>query len=104
MLTSIPNSMCEFKKEMCKKIRDIRTSKNLSQDRFGQKIGLSGKTISAYETGRAIPSLRVLETISEVYDAAIFHVRTERKDFLKIQLQQVKQAIVELETLLLAKD
>jgi DNA-binding XRE family transcriptional regulator len=29
----------------------------MSQDRFGKKIGVSGKTISAYETGKITPTL-----------------------------------------------
>jgi repressor LexA len=96
--------MNEFKNEVCKKIKDMRLSKNLSQGRFGQKIGVSGKTISAYETGRALPSLKILETISEVYDTAIFHVKSGKKDELRTQLQQIKQAIVDLERLLLSSD
>lgn len=104
MVMSILTSMYELKDEMCKKIKDLRLSKNMSQSRFGQKIGVSGKTISAYETGRAYPSLKILDTISEVYDAAIFYVNAERKSSLKEQLNQLKQSIIDLESLLISKD
>ena len=43
---------------IAQKIKNIRLLKNLSQDRFGKKIGKSGKTISAYESGRCVPTLR----------------------------------------------
>ena len=51
------------------KIKCLRDANNLSQERFGSKVGVSGKTISAYETGKSKPSLKVLESISKVFHA-----------------------------------
>ena len=49
-----------FEKDFGNKIKQFRLSKNMSQERFGKKIGLSGKSISAYETGICKPSLKVI--------------------------------------------
>jgi|GEM_PF-992813 len=54
-------------KNIGKRIRELRLSKNMSQDRFGYKLGVSGKSISAYENGVCIPSLKVMEAISTIY-------------------------------------
>ena len=40
----------------------------MSQDRFGKKIGVSGKTVCAYEKGKINPALSVLEKISDEFD------------------------------------
>jgi len=51
--------------ECALKIKRTRLDKNMSQHRFGEKIGVSGKTISSYETGRAAPPLKVLEKMAD---------------------------------------
>ena len=38
-------------------IKHIRDKRNLSQDKLGRKIGVCGKTVSAYEAGRIQPTL-----------------------------------------------
>lgn len=52
-------------------IKNLREKLNLSQNRFGRKIGLSGKTISSYETGRAVPPVKVLNAISKAYNIGV---------------------------------
>lgn len=52
-------------------IKNLRTRLNLSQHRFGKKVGISGKAVSSYETGRATPSVKILEQISKVYQISL---------------------------------
>jgi len=54
-----------------RKIREARISVNLSQEELARKIGVSNKTISAYEIGRAIPPLKVLVKISKVIGLSV---------------------------------
>ncbi len=84
-------------------IKEIRDKTKLSQERFGKKIGLSGKSISAYETGKANPPLRVLENISEAYDAHILGLNkqkkdlvTEKVDFIRTELEYLKNILTEI--------
>ena len=70
------------------KIKEVRNKKKLSQKRFGYKIGLSGKTISAYENGRCKPPLKVLERISTVYDTPFVHLKTEKKLELEYEIEE----------------
>jgi transcriptional regulator with XRE-family HTH domain len=46
----------------------LRKSLNLSQEAFGQPIGVSRGSVQAYETGRAQPSLETIKLIAEVYN------------------------------------
>ena len=48
-------------------LKELRESQKLSQAAFAETIGVSGVSVSAYETGRMNPSAKVLQTIQEVY-------------------------------------
>jgi DNA-binding XRE family transcriptional regulator len=52
-------------------IKQLRKNKNLSQERLGRKVGVTGKTISAYETGNICPSIEVFFKIIFVCDYSL---------------------------------
>lgn len=82
--------------EFSKRIKDLRARNSLSQTRFGIKIGVSGKTVSAYENGRSVPSLKVLDNISKVYKVHV--INTDSK--LDERLRNIQREFEELKTLL----
>lgn len=82
------------------KIKIVRAKHNLSQARFGQKIGMSGKSISAYETGRCAPPLRILETISNVYDTNFVQTKSSNVSIFDQKLKRIRETIDELYELL----
>jgi transcriptional regulator with XRE-family HTH domain len=49
-----------------KNIKQARIRAGLSQKELGKRLGISGKTVSAYETGRAIPPMPILASISAI--------------------------------------
>ncbi len=89
---------------IAQKIKNIRLLKNLSQDRFGKKIGKSGKTISAYESGRCVPTLKVLDDISQVYDVTFIHTNNDRKEQLRSKLDYLKNTIKDIESAFLTDE
>ena len=84
------------------KIKKLRESKNLSKERFGKKLGLSGKTISSYETGRCIPPLYILDKISSVYKAEMFEAYEDTKNKVKQVMNQLQELIKSLEIMFLS--
>ncbi|KKS15878.1 MAG: transcriptional regulator [candidate division WWE3 bacterium GW2011_GWB1_41_6] len=78
------------------KIKDIRNKHSLSQDRFGKKLGLSGKTISSYETGRCAPPLRILKEISGTYDIPLVVVKEEKKQVITENISNIQKLLNEL--------
>jgi len=83
-----------------KKIRKIRDSYNLSQERFAIKIGLSGKSISAYETGRIDPPLKILQKIVTTYKTPIVNLNIELKTELSNKLDVLENEVVSLKSIL----
>jgi repressor LexA len=88
--------------EIAKKIKEIRLERNLSQDRFGKKIGVSGKTVSAYENGKCTPTFSVLDSISQVYDVTFLHLKKSKEEQLREKIQNVREIIEDLESTLLS--
>lgn len=77
-------------------IKDLRTRTKLSQKRFGYKIGLSGKTISAYETGKCIPPLKILEKISQTYNVSISTFTVNNDHLLLEKIKKLREDIDEI--------
>ena len=48
---------------IAEKLRELRKSKGLDVETVGAGVGRSGKTVSAWETGRNVPSAEMLITI-----------------------------------------
>lgn len=46
-------------------IAKLRKEKNMTQQQLGDKIGVSFKTISKWETGKGMPELSLLKPLSE---------------------------------------
>lgn len=92
-----------MQEDLSQKIKEIRLNKNLSQSRFGKKIGKSGKTISAYESGRCTPTFKVLDSISQVYDVTFLHLKRSRKAQLKEKLGFIKESISDIEETFLSE-
>ncbi len=82
------------------KIRKIRNKKNLSQDRFGKKIGVSGKTISAYETGKIIPPLKILEEISKVYDENLIRLSKNKHEMITNNITNIEKILNEIKEIM----
>lgn len=82
------------------KIKKIRDNHNLSQDRFGKKIGLSGKTISAYETGRTYPPIKILQKIVEVYKTPIVNIHTDLKTDINSKIEYIEEEVASLKDIL----
>jgi transcriptional regulator with XRE-family HTH domain len=90
----------EYVTNIGEKIKKIRDSKKLSQKRFGMKIGVSGKTISAYETGKINPPYKIVEKISQNFNVSIFELPQENQLNIVSKLKDLESSIQDIKTLL----
>lgn len=58
--------------DISKKIKRARVLSGLSQKQMAKKLGLSDKTISAYELGRAIPPATTLQKIAQITKQSMY--------------------------------
>jgi transcriptional regulator with XRE-family HTH domain len=60
------------------RVREIRKTRGLSQERLAEKVGVDPKQISRIEGGKSAPSFETLEAIA-------IHLQVEMKDLLDFQ-------------------
>lgn len=52
-------------------IAELRKSKNMTQQQLADKLGVSFKTVSKWETGRGLPELSTLKPLSEILEITL---------------------------------
>jgi len=58
-------------KYIATKLRELRKNAGLDVDTVGEGVGRSGKTVSAWETGRNVPSAEMLISICRFFGVSI---------------------------------
>jgi transcriptional regulator with XRE-family HTH domain len=53
------------------KLKALRGSLGLSQEKFAERLGITRASVSAYEEGRAEPNLTLIEKISDITNVSI---------------------------------
>ncbi len=67
-------------KEIGAFLKQLRNEKGITQEQLAEILGVSGRTVSRWETGTNLPDLSVLVQISEYYDVEIQEILNgERK-------------------------
>lgn len=61
-------------------LKELRKEKGLTQEELAEKLGVSGRTISRWETGFNMPDISLLVEIAEFFDVSIPEIiKGERK-------------------------
>lgn len=91
--------------ELAERIRDARKDARLSQDELGKFIGVSDKSVSAYEQGRSTPPISKLKKIAEYTNHPLSYFTQEENSeaLLVSKLAAIEQNLIEVKTLLLKK-
>ncbi len=74
--------MDEIKKNLSKKLLELRHQKKLTQLELAQKLNYSDKSISKWENGDAVPDIAVLKQIATFYEVSVDYLisdDTEKK-------------------------
>ncbi len=51
-------------------IRDLRLKKKLSQDDFGEMLGINGRNVSRYENNRVRPRPKMMERMAQILEVS----------------------------------
>ena len=60
-------------------LAELRKENNLTQAELGEKLGVTNKTISRWETGNYMPPVEMLEELSNMYAMSINELLSGRK-------------------------
>lgn len=83
-----------------------RKEKNLTQEQLAEKIGVSNKTVSKWETGKCMPDYSVIELLCKELDTTLAELMNGEEDEKSIHTydnEQVMKVIQEMQRLKKAK-
>lgn len=88
--------------DIAKRIRQARQQAHLSQQDLGKAIGVSDKSISAYEQGRAVPPVNKLKKIASTTSHSLNYFTDEKVDqaIIASRLVKVEQELKQIKRLL----
>ena len=52
-------------------LKELRNEKNLTQEQLAEKLNVSGRTVSRWETGSNMPDISLLVELAEYYNVSI---------------------------------
>jgi len=82
-------------------LKQLRNEMGMTQEQLGEKLGVSNKTISRWETGNYMPPVDCLNMLSDIYHISINEIlggeRASGDEFTKIAEQNITATLKELE-------
>lgn len=89
--------------ELALRIREARRNAHLSQEELGKYIGVSDKSVSAYEQGRSMPPITKLKKIAEAtnHPLSYFTQEDNQDALLASKLANIERELAEVKKLLL---
>lgn len=82
-------------------LKQLRNENGMTQEQLGEKIGVSNKTISRWETGKYMPPIDCLNMLSDIYNISINEIlggeRASRDEFTKIAEENITVTLKGLE-------
>lgn len=80
-------------------LSELRKEHNLTQAELGEKLGVTNKTISRWETGTYMPPVEMLEQLSNIYDLTINELLSGSKlsteDYKMMAEENIKDTLKE---------
>ena len=76
-------------------LRELRKEQGITQEQFAEKLGVSARTVSRWETGSNMPDISLLSEISDFYGVSIPEIIAgERKsDKMNEEVKEVAEAM-----------
>ena len=66
--------------DFCANIKRLRESRSLNQNELGEKLGVSGKTVSSWEIGRTEPDIGTIDRIAKLFSVSVNELMYEVKE------------------------
>ena len=65
------------------KVKELRAKKELSQPALAKLLGVSTRTIAAYESCTSYPRRQEMyDKLAEIFDVSVDYLRTENEEFI----------------------
>ena len=72
-------------------LKDLRKEKEITQEQLAEELGVSGRTISRWETGKNMPDISLLVEIAEFFDVSIPEIIKGERKSENMKNEEVKE-------------
>lgn len=83
-------------------LKKLRKENNMTQEQLGERIGVTNKTVSRWETGNYMPPVESLILLSDIYGISINEIlagkRLEMDELREVADENVTKVLGELES------
>ena len=81
-------------------LKELRKEKNITQERLAGKLGVSGRTVSRWETGYNMPDISLLVEIADIFEVSIPEIiNGERKsEIMNEEIKETAQSLSDYAT------
>lgn len=76
-------------------LKELRKEKDITQEQLAEKINVSGRTVSRWETGSNMPDISLLAELAEFYDVSIPEIIDGEKKSENMN-EEVKETVLKL--------
>lgn len=76
-------------------LKELRKEQNLTQEQFAEQLGVSGRTVSRWETGTNMPDISLLVEIAEFYDVSISEIIDGERKSEKMN-EELKETVLKV--------
>lgn len=87
--------------KMGKFLKELRREQNMTQEALGERIGVTNKTVSRWETGAYVPPVDCLMLMSDIYGVTINEMvagqRLDEKDYAETADENLTELLKESE-------
>ena len=78
-------------------LKELRKEKGYTQETLGEKVGVTNKTVSRWETGTYMPPVECLILLSDIYDVSINEIvagqRLSKAEFSDAAEENLSEAL-----------
>ena len=67
-------------------LKELRKEKDITQEQLAEKINVSGRTVSRWETGSNMPDISLLAELADFYDVSIPEIMEYKYVLVKLKL------------------
>ena len=82
-------------------LKELRKQNNMTQEQLGERIGVTNKTVSRWETGNYMPPIESLRLLSDIFDVSINEIlageRLSEESFKEVAEENIAIALEEMD-------
>ncbi|MCU85321.1 XRE family transcriptional regulator, partial [Listeria monocytogenes] len=82
-------------------LRKLRKQNNMTQEQLGERLHVTNKTVSRWETGKYMPPIECLKLLSDIYQISVNEILTggnlDEEDFKEAAENNISDTLEEIE-------